>query len=114
MRAVVPLLALVLATGATAPQAPAPAPEGDRLELPPARIDPTTGKTVCRETIQQVREERGLPGVDRGTAPAFDEPLLIAAVAKTIDGCSVLVMRDNTSDVRPVPGPQEHRLMPAR
>ena len=40
--------------------------------------------------------------------------LLIAAVDRTIDGCSVLVMRDDTSDVRPVPGPKEHRLMPAR
>lgn len=114
MRAVVPLIALVLATGAAPPQAPAPAPEGNRLDLPPVKIDPTTGKAVCRETIQQVREERGLPWVDRGTAANPDEPLLIAAVAKTIDGCSVLVMRNDTSDVRPVPGPQEHRLMPAK
>ena len=110
MRYVVPLFALVLTTGATAPQTP----ESPRVELPPVKIDPATGKAVCRETIQEVREERGLPWVDRGTAPDPDQPLLIAAVARTIDGCSVLVMRDDTSDVRPVPGPQEHRLMPAK
>lgn len=114
MRVALPLLALLLATGAAPPQAPAPAPEGGRPDLPPVKIDPTTGKAVCRETIQEVREERGLPWVDRGTAPDPDQPLLIAAVDRTIDGCSVLVMRDDTSDVRPVPGPQEHRLMPAR
>jgi len=110
MRVALPLLALLLATGA----APPPAPESNRLDLPPVKIDPPTGKAVCRETIQEVREERGLPWVDQGTAPDPDQPLLIAAVDRTIDGCSVLVMRDDTSDVRPVPGPREHRLMPAR
>ena len=81
---------------------------------PEATIDPTNGKPVCRETIKQVREERGLPWVDRGASVDPDEPLLIAAVDKTIDGCSVLVMRYNTSDIRPVPGSREHRLMPAK
>jgi hypothetical protein len=77
-------------------------------------IDPTNGKAVCRDTIQQVREERGLPWVDRGNAVDPDDPLLIAAVHKTIDGCSVMVMRGDTSDVRPLPEPREHRLMPAK
>ena len=34
-----------------------------------------------------------------------DEPLLIAAVDKRIDGCSVMVMRNNLADVRPLPSP---------
>ena len=113
MRVAIPLLALVLATGAAPPQAPASMLKTNPA-APAVTIDPQTGKTVCRETIQEVREERGLPWVDRGTAAEPDEPLLIAAVAKKIDGCSVLVMRDDTSDVRPVPGPSEHRLMPAK
>ena len=109
MRAVVPLIALLLATGAAPPQAP----DGNAV-APQATIDPTNGKAVCRDTIQQVREERSLPWVDRGNAVDPDEPLLIAAVHKTIDGCSVMVMRDDTSDVRPLPGPRDHRLMPAK
>lgn len=113
MRVAIPLLAMVLVTGAAPPQAPTWAPETNPAARP-VTIDPQTGKAVCRETIQQVREERGLPWVDQGTAPDPEQPLLIAAVAKTIDGCSVLVMRDDTSDVRPVPGPREHRLMPAQ
>jgi hypothetical protein len=110
MRFVLPLIALVLTTGAAPP--PAPAPDTTTV-VPQVTINPTNGKAVCRETIQEVREERGLPWVDRGTVVEPDEPLLIAAVDKTIDGCSVLVMRDNTSDIRPLPEPREHRLMPA-
>lgn len=111
MRAAVPLIALLLATGAAPPTTPAPE---RNAAAPRVTINPTNGKAVCRETIQEVREERGLPWVDRGTAVEPDEPLLIAAVDKTIDGCSVLVMRDNTSDIRPLPEPREHRLMPAK
>ena len=111
MRVVLPLIALVLATGAA--PSPAPAPETNAA-APQVTINPTNGKAVCRETIQEVREERGLPWVDRGTAEEPDQPLLIAAVDKTIDGCSVLVMRDNTSDIRPLPEPREHRLRPAK
>lgn len=110
MRVTIPLIALLLATGAAAPQAPVEIPAA----APEVTIDPTNGKAVCRETIQQVREERGLPRVDRGNAVDPDDPLLIAAVDKTIDGCSVLVMRHDTSDIRPLPAPREHRLMPAK
>ena len=108
MRVAVPLIAMCLATGAAPPT-----PDKDAA-APQVTINPTNGKAVCRETIQEVREERGLPWVDRGTAEEPDEPLLIAAVDKTIDGCSVLVMRDNTSDIRPLPEPREHRLRPAK
>ena len=111
MRVVVPLIALFLSTAAAPPQTDAPGEQ--RAETPTVEIDPTTGKVMCRDRIQQVRTERGLPWVDRGTAVDPDQPLLIAAVDHRIDGCSVMVMRDNTSDVRPLPEPQEHRVMPA-
>lgn len=56
----------------------------------------------CKTTLQQVREERGQPMLQRGTASP-DEPLLIAAVEHRIDGCSVMIMRNDISDLRPVP-----------
>ena len=95
MRVVLPLLALILTTAA-APQTPpvVPAP-GTAIEQPPA-------EAVCRDRIIQARQERGLPPLRRETATP-DEPLFIAAVDKRIDGCSVLVMRNNTSDIRPLP-----------
>jgi hypothetical protein len=67
---------------------------------------------VCRDRIQEVRRELGKPALDRDAAP--QDPLFIAAVDKRIDGCSVMVMRNDTSDIRPLPAPQEHRLMPAK
>ena len=70
---------------------------------------------VCRDRIEQVREERGLPRLDRQTATP-DQPYFIAAVDHRIDGCSVIVMRSNTADVRPLPANPDGRgaLMPAR
>jgi hypothetical protein len=109
MRFVLVLLA-PFAIAATAPAQTAPdldldfeEPQGDGL-----------GKN-CRDRIVLVREERGLPKLERDTASP-DEPLLIAAVDKRIDGCAVMVMHGNTSDVRPLPEFQEGsgQLMPAR
>ena len=57
-----------------------------------------------REAVVMAAAERGLPMLDRQPASAED-PLLIAAVDRRIDGCSVLVMRHDTSDIRPVPKP---------
>ena len=51
-----------------------------------------------------MREDLGLPGIERETASP-DEPLFIAAVDKRIDGCSVMVMRGNLADIRPLPAP---------
>ena len=65
-------------------------------------LPPMDGTRVCRDAIQQVREERGLPKLDRDNA-APEEPLLIAAVDQRIGGCSVMVMRNDTSDIRPLP-----------
>lgn len=98
MRIAVSLMALVLASGATAPQAVPPEPVPGALA---AQADP---KVVCRDRIHEVRQERGLPMLQRDTAK-LDEPLLIAAVDKRIDGCSVMVMRNNLADVRPLPAP---------
>ena len=57
---------------------------------------------VCRDLIDKAREERGLPKLDRDSSAPTD-PLLIAAVDKRIGGCSVMVMRGNLADVRPLP-----------
>jgi hypothetical protein len=99
MRSVILLSMLLLAgpADAEAPPADFPAPPGPRAT--------NTGPSpeLCRDRIEQVREETGQPKLER---EAWDEePLLIAAVDKRIDGCSVLVMRNDLSDVRPIPRP---------
>ena len=85
---------------------------------PPSEVTTPEGagfRENCRDRIELVREERGLPKLERDSASP-DEALLIAAVDKRVDGCSVMVMRHDTSDIRPLPefedGPSQ--LMPAR
>jgi hypothetical protein len=68
--------------------------KGDEITDPSATA-------VCRDRIEKAREERGLPKL-RGDKASPDEPLFIAAVDKRIGGCSVLVMRNNLSDIRPL------------
>lgn len=107
MRYALPLVALALSTGAAPPEA------GPAIrETVPAQPVPDA---VCRDRIHEAREARGLQRLpDRPVSP--DEPLFIAAVDQRVGGCSVLVMRSNTAEIRPLPtapaGPA--RLMPAR
>ena len=106
MRTALPLIALMLTTGAAAQQdgRSARGPDAqDRLILSvPLPDRPSNAGAACTDRIHEVGEEQGLPGLERGTA-APDEPLSIAAVDHRIDGCSVMVMRYDTRDVRPVP-----------
>lgn len=111
MRAVLPLIALTLATGVAAETSVEP-PFGVVVPAPDRGLTTPEWQTVCRDTIHQVRDARGLPRLE--DAPP---PQLIAAVDQRIGGCSVMVMRGNTSDIRPLPtAPGEPRLqrIPAR
>ena len=109
MRAIVPLTALVVAAGASAQQRVEIQPPAAHGAPPQIEADPTA---VCRDRIQEVRRELGKPELPRDVRP--QDSLFIAAVDKRIGGCSVLVMRNDTSDIRPLPAPQEPRMMPAR
>jgi len=112
MRLILSLSALALGVGASAapPQA---APALDSSPAPPSvRVVPNApenssalkGSTPanCRGRIEGARAERGLSKLERDTANP-DPPMFIAAVDKLIGGCEVLVMRDNLSDIRPLP-----------
>ena len=108
MRVAVPLIALLLATSASAQQAPIqpmPGPITGRV------LAPDNPDAVCRDRIQEVRRELGQPPLEQALR---EDPLFIAAVDKRVGGCSVMVMRNDTSDLRPLPEAGEHRLMPAR
>lgn len=106
MRVILPLAAVLLSTAA------ANAREALPLEnSTPFAVQQEAGR-VCRDSIHQVRRELGKPALQRDSSST--DGLLIAAVDKRIGGCSVLVMRDDTSDFRPLPEPGEHRLMPAK
>jgi hypothetical protein len=107
MRVAFPLIVLTLATGAAAEP-----PSQIVIPVAPDRSATPEGQAVCRDTIHQVREARGLPRLE--DAPP---PQLIAAVDQRIGGCSVMVMRNDTSDIRPLPmaaGEARLQRIPAR
>jgi len=106
MRRFAVLTAAALAcTAASPPSEPGAAPFAmpEILEL---QAPSEQGEAVCRDRIHTVREERGLPAIERDTADS-EEPLFIAAVDHRIDGCSVMVMKHDSRDVRPLPKPDE-------
>lgn len=127
MRIAFPLLVLTFATSAAAQQAaapaldPAPLVDGQGTQRGAPAFDhiplqEIVSVPVCRDRIQAIRDERGLPRLDRDNA-APDEPLLIAAVDQRIGGCSVMVMRNDTSDIRPLPtqdGPARLQPLPGQ
>jgi hypothetical protein len=65
-------------------------------------IEQAVAEKDCADRIEQIRDTTGQPKLDRAPVSA-DKPLLIAAVDKRIDGCSVLLMKNDVNDIRPVP-----------
>jgi hypothetical protein len=103
MRVVLAISALLLNAAAVTPPT-AVVPHGTPPPVSPHQGDQAadaSNNRACRDRIERVRHERRLPKLDR--EKASDVPLLIAAVDERIDGCSVLVMRDNINDIRPLP-----------
>ena len=97
------VIAALLACNAASPP---PEPSITEPEIRELQVPAEPGEAVCRDRIHTVREERALPTIKRETVDP-DAPLLIAAVDHRIDGCSVMVMRHDTRDVRPIPKPDE-------
>lgn len=61
----------------------------------------------CRDRITVAREAAGKPPLlDRGPASP-DRPYHIYAVDKRIDGCAVMVMHGDPTDIRPIPDRSE-------
>ena len=56
----------------------------------------------CDDRITEVRSANGQPELD-ATPASPDNAYFIAAVDQNIDGCAVMVLRQDTTDVRPLP-----------
>jgi len=94
----------------------------DRFDMPsyqdPARswrdIEDPIKRARCEEQIRKVRSDAGQPEIEREPADA-ENPLMLAAAHQTIEDCPVLVMKHDTSDIRPVPDLREGpvRIEPA-
>lgn len=78
--------------------------------MPSSNHSADRARSDCGDKIHVVREELGQPRLDREPASA-EKPLLIAAVAKRIDGCAVMQMKGNVNDLRPLPAPADGPLL---
>ena len=70
----------------------------------------------CRDRIEKARAEAGQLKLEREPASP-DKPLMIYAVDRKEYGCSVLVMKGDVDDIRPIPeemeGENRQFLVPA-
>ena len=72
----------------------------------PSRLRELRGN-YCRDRITHARELAGLPPLLDREPASPDKPHLIYAVDRRQDGCSVMVMKGNPDDIRPLPEPAE-------
>ena len=114
------LLAMPLLIGATPPgesqdSAPLPAMPGYQrpATLASGDLKDFVERTTCRDRIEQTRAASGQPPLLDREAADNAEPLLYKAVDRDVDGCDILVMADDTTDIRPVPEGGEVKLLPA-
>ncbi len=116
MRLIVLAAATLVSAVATASTPPMLADQGayEAPARPWSTVEQAERDRVCRDRIQHVRDTNGHPPLQRGTASP-NEPLLMAAIDQRIDGCSVMVMRHDASDIRPLPKIENRpELIPAR
>lgn len=110
MRTAIVALSSLLIIGATEPDQPQalnqpayqePAIEWKTLEdvIPPSEAE-------CRDRIQKIRKETGQPALDSPPA-SVERPQLLYAVHREEDGCSMMVMKGDIEDVRPLPKTKE-------
>lgn len=115
-RAAIPAILLpasVMAmNGPTEPQA---APPSLSLDMPAYEMPAERWQTVddanpspeqCRDRIHRAREASGQPQLDQNPATP-DSPPIIWAVDRRVEGCSVMVVKGNPDDIRPLPAPPE-------
>ena len=91
-------------------------PAGETAVEIPAEAASGPDRATCRDRIEEVRAASGQPPlIQRGPATP-DEALLIYAVDRRQDGCAVMVVKGDPSDIRPVPEQRENAelLWPAR
>ncbi|TMM49875.1 hypothetical protein [Qipengyuania marisflavi] len=75
----------------------------------------TPDPAICADRIYQARQASGQPSLLQRETADPDNPILIWAVDRRQDGCSVLVTMGDPDDFRPIPVPgNETELIPAQ
>ncbi len=65
----------------------------------------------CRDIISKAREDAGLAPLLKREPASPDKPLMVYAVDRREQDCSVMVMKGNPDDIRPLPAPTDGPLL---
>ncbi len=110
-RALIAPVALAGLMGAAPPVAVMNLPSYGEPATPWPNVDAATSKQACRDRIEQVRAAEGRPKLERAP-PDPDKPLLMYAVDKRLDDCTVIVPVADPGDVRQLPEPGPLEIVP--
>lgn len=113
MKAIGVALVMSAMGGTATPAQQLDQPEYENPAKPWASVEQAERDRRCRDRIEQVRAEAGRPQLERGPADA-DKPLMMYAVDRKIDGCSVMVPVADPTDIRTSPAPGKPERIPAR
>lgn len=69
------------------------------------------GREDCRDRISKARELFGKSPLLNREPASPDKPYLIYAVDRRQDGCSVMVMKGDPDDIRPLPLPSDRPIL---
>lgn len=109
------VMAMLMVTPATSMEMVAESPKPDTTVVTDGQANREISgeKTICQDRVHQAESDDSGVTLNRGTASA-DQPPLIAAVDYRLNGCSMMMMHNNTADLRPIPAPSEEaELTPA-
>lgn len=99
-----PLAALALIGADEPPASEADAETSARAEAP--------DRKTCRDRINHARAASGQPSLMQRGPATPDDPVMIYAVDRRQDGCAVMVVKGDPSDIRPLPAqPESGKLL---
>lgn len=110
---ILPALAATLLISAAPPEQVTGLSGYDEPVQPWRSVEDGQAAKACRDRIEQARGAAGQPKLDRSPADP-DKPMLLHAVDRKIDGCGVLVLVADPTDLRPFPESGPPAIIPAR
>jgi hypothetical protein len=112
---ILPIAALALLGAAETPLPPAASTAQTDAASPTVKAQ-APSEQQCRDRITHAREAAGKPPLLEREPASPEKPYRIYAVDRRVDGCAVMVMHGDVSDIRPLPARPEGPilLMPAK
>jgi hypothetical protein len=108
---ILPLVALALLASTETPQRLEATTTTQPDIVSPAVQPPALSAEQCRDRITLAREASGKPPLLEREPASAEKPYRIYAVDKRVNGCAVMVMHGDVSDIRPLPARPEGSIL---